>query len=44
MGDGHDYAVWYKGMIVDYVKAMTDRKAANLAKKIYGPDVSVSRV
>lgn len=40
----HDYAVWYEGMIIDYVKADTDRKATNLARKIYGPDVTATPV
>ena len=40
----HDYAVWYKGTIIDYVKADTLRKASNLAKKIYGGDVAVTTV
>jgi hypothetical protein len=43
-----DYAVWteFKGkkMIIDYVKSDTLRKATNLAKKIYGPDVTVTDV
>jgi len=44
MGDGFDYAVWYEGQVIDYIKAMTDRKAANLAKKIYGADVTTTKV
>lgn len=44
MGDGLDFSVWYQGMIIDYVKAMTERKALNLARKIYGSEVTVSPV
>jgi len=39
-----DYEVWYKGVCIDYIKAATDRKALNLAKKIYGPEVTISKV
>jgi len=38
-----DYDVWYKGMIIANVQAMSDRKAANMAKKIYGPAVTVTK-
>ena len=44
MGDGKDYAVWYEGRIIDYVKAETLRKASYQAKRIYGDDVSVTSV
>lgn len=43
-GDGHDYAVWYHGQIIDYVKATSDRKAANVAKQIWGNEVTVTKV
>lgn len=43
-GDGHDYAVWYEGMIIDYVKAMTDEKALKFAKQIWGDNVTVKKV
>jgi hypothetical protein len=41
-----DYAVWYEGRIIDYVKADTDRKALNLARKLFSsPEkISVTRV
>lgn len=39
-----DFAVWYGGRIIDYVKADTLRKATNLARKIYGTEVSVTTV
>ena len=35
MGDGHDWDIWYSGMIIGNCKAMTKRKATNLARKIY---------
>ena len=41
--NGFDYDVWYKGMIIANVKAMTDKKALNLAKKIYGDLVTVTK-
>ena len=44
MCDGKDYAVWYNGMIIDYVKAETLREASNQAKRIYGDDASVTPV
>lgn len=31
-------------MIIDHIKADTDRKALNLARRIYGPRVTVSKV
>jgi hypothetical protein len=40
----HDYEVWFKGTSIDYIKADTDRKALNLAKKIYGAEVTVTKV
>lgn len=36
-----DYDVIYKGVCIGNVKAETERKALNLAKKIYGPNVTV---
>lgn len=43
----HDYDVWYESkhgkMIIGNVKADTDKKATNLAKKIYGSKVWVER-
>ena len=42
-----DYAVHLttrQNMIIDYVKAATERKALNLARKIFGPNVTVSPV
>jgi hypothetical protein len=39
-----DYDIWFKGMIIGNVKADTDRKALNLAKKMYGPEVTVEKV
>ena len=40
----HDYAVWYEGRVIDYIKADTLRKASNLAKKIYGEGVTATIV
>ena len=40
----NDYDVHYKGRIIANVQGATDRIALNLAKKIYGPMVTVSRV
>lgn len=43
----YDYAVHstdHNNMIIDYVKADTDRKALNLARKIFGRGVTVSKV
>ena len=37
-----DYDIWYKGMIIGNCKAETDRKALNLARKIWGPEVTVT--
>lgn len=39
-----DFAVWYEGRVIDYVKAETLRKANNLAKKIWGEQVTVTTV
>jgi len=39
-----DYEVWYKGTSIGYIKADTDRKATNLAKRIYGPEVTATKV
>ena len=48
MGDGFDFNIWfvYEGerMIIGNLKAFTDRKALNLARKIYGSTVTVSRI
>jgi hypothetical protein len=44
VGDGFDFCVWYQGMIIDHIKAMTERKALNMARKIYGDEVTVSAV
>lgn len=38
-----DYDVWYKGQVIANVCAETDRKALNLARKIYVPLVTVTR-
>lgn len=40
----HDFAIWYKGMIIDYCKADTLRKATNLARKMYtgGTQITVT--
>jgi len=40
----YDYDVWYKGRVIANVQAETLRKATNLARKIYGPDVTVTKV
>lgn len=39
-----DYDVWYNGMVIANIQAATDRKAINLARKIYGPLVTATRV
>jgi hypothetical protein len=39
-----DFAVWYQGKVIDYVKSATLRKATNLAKKIWGDQVTVTEV
>jgi hypothetical protein len=39
-----DYEVIYKGTSIGYIKADTDRKALNLARKIYGPEVTAKKV
>jgi hypothetical protein len=43
-GDGHDYAVWYNGMIIDYIKAASDEKAQEFAQRIWGDSVHASRL
>ena len=35
VGDGHDWDIWYSGMVIGNCKAMTKRKATNLARKLY---------
>lgn len=43
-GDGHDYNVWYNGVIIDNIKAFSDNKALKLAKQIWGDRVTVTKV
>lgn len=43
MGDGFDYDVWYKGMVIGNVKAFTDEEAHTLANKRYTQPVTVTR-
>lgn len=38
-----DYSIFYHGSVIANLKADTDRKALNLARKIYGPNVSVTK-
>jgi hypothetical protein len=39
-----DYEVIYKGTVIDSIKADTYRKALNLARKMYGPEVTAMKV
>jgi len=39
-----DYDVGYKGMIIANVKGATEKKALNMARKIYGQEVTVTLV
>jgi hypothetical protein len=39
-----EYDIWYKGTIIGNVKASTERKALNQARKIWGPEVTVELV
>ena len=39
-----DYDIWFKGMIIGNIKAMSDKEALRNAKKMYGTSVTVTRV
>lgn len=40
----YDYEIHFQGIIIGQLKADTDRKALNAARKLFGPEVTVSRV
>lgn len=42
MGDGHDWDIWYSGMIIGNCKAMTKRAATLLARRIYSGGVAIT--
>jgi hypothetical protein len=39
-----DYNIWFKGMIIENIKAETLRKAQNAAKKMFSQPVVVNAV
>lgn len=39
-----DFAIWYDGMIIGYVKADTLRKAQNLANRMYSGTVKAANI
>lgn len=42
----YDFAIWYKGVVIDHCKADTLRKATNLARKMFsgGTAITVTKV